>query len=192
MVPHHLVASLATTADTAIDNVLRVGAPGQSKPTGEVGFVAAVVIGGVHDIANAWSPLLHPHGLSVKMGGVFCHQTPRATFANNSGKIVSCELADLLVVVEDNTGGRPGRRWAALIQAKMAAPGGGQTLTQPADLRQLDLMSGGHRSRYQKTLRLARATSQHAGITERRLIVAATGLSKGSPARFGISRRPRL
>ncbi|MEX0319915.1 MAG: hypothetical protein AB3N21_18310 [Ruegeria sp.] len=141
MVPHHLVASLATAADTAINNVLQVGASGQSKPTGEVGFVAAVVIGGVHDIANAWSPLLHPHGLSVKMSGVFCHQTPRATFTDNHGTIVSCELADLLVVVEDNTGGRPGRRWAVLIQAKMAAPGGGQTLTQPGDLRQLDLMS---------------------------------------------------
>lgn len=122
-----------------------MGAPGQSKPTGEIGFVAAVVIGGVHDIANAWAPLLRPHRLSVsqsvKMSGVFCHQTPRATFTDKSGKSVSCELADLLVVVEDNTSGRFDQRWAALIQAKMAAPGGGQTLTQPGDLRQLDLMS---------------------------------------------------
>jgi hypothetical protein len=141
MVPSHLISSLATAADAAINNALLVGAPGQSKPTGEVGFVAAVVIRGVSDIANAWAPLLRPHGLSVKMSGVFCHQTPRATFTDNHGKIVSCELADLLVVVEDNTGGRLGRRWASLIQAKMAAPGGGQTLVQPGDLRQLDLMS---------------------------------------------------
>jgi hypothetical protein len=141
MVPNHLIASLATAADTAINNVLLEGAPGQSIPTGEVGFVAAVVIGGVYKIANAWSPLLRPHGLSIKMSGVFCHQTPRATFTDNHGNNVSCELADLLVVVEDSTGGRPGRRWAALIQAKMAAPGGGQTLTRLGDLRQLDLMS---------------------------------------------------
>ncbi|MGP9806266.1 hypothetical protein [Paracoccus sp. NSM] len=141
MVPNHLIASLAAAADTAISNVLMAGAHGQSKPTGEVGFVAAVVLGGVHDIANAWSPLLRPHGLSVKMSGVLCHQTPRVAFTDIHGNKVSCELADLLVIVEDNTGGRLGRRWAALIQAKMAAPGGGQTLTQPGDLRQLDLMS---------------------------------------------------
>ena len=141
MIPNHLIASLATAADTAICNVLRVGAPGQNSPTGEVGFVAAVVLGGVCDIANAWRPLLSPHGLSLKMSGVFCHQTPKATFTDNQGIVVSCELADLLVVVEEYRGGRLGRRWAALVQAKMAAPGGGQTLTQPGDLRQLDLMS---------------------------------------------------
>ena len=141
MVPSTLVTSLAQAADTAIDHVLRTGAPGQNTPTGEVGFVAAVVLGGVHDIASAWQPLLQPHGLSVKMSGVFCHQTPKATFTDNHGSVVSCELADLLVVVDDNTSGTAGRRWAVLIHAKMAAAGGGHTLTQPGDLRQLDLMA---------------------------------------------------
>lgn len=141
MIPSSLIPSLASAANTAIDSVLRVGAPGQATPTGEVGFVAAVTLGGVYGIAAAWQPILHPHGYSVKISGVFCHQSPKATFTDNHGNVVSCELADLLVVVEDYTGGSLGRRWAALVQAKMAAPGGGQNLTQPGDLRQLDLLS---------------------------------------------------
>lgn len=141
MVPNQLISSLATAADTAIDHVLNVGAPNQQIPKGEVGFVAAVVLGGTYDIAKAWKPLLNTYGLSVNMSGVFCHQTPKATFKDNKGMVVSCELADLLVVVEDYTSGRLSRRWAVLIQAKMAATGGGQTLTQIGDLRQFDLMS---------------------------------------------------
>ena len=47
MIPSHLIAHLASAADAAIDNVLRVGARGQAMPSGEVGFVAAVVLGGV-------------------------------------------------------------------------------------------------------------------------------------------------
>ncbi|WP_339110008.1 hypothetical protein [Thioclava sp. GXIMD4216] len=129
MVPNYLIASLSTAADTAIKNALMAGALMQRKPSNEVGFVAAVVRRGVSDIARAWSPLLLPHGLSVGVHGVFCHKSPEATFTDINGKTVKCELADLLVVVEDYLGGRPGRRWAALIQAKMAALGGGKTLT---------------------------------------------------------------
>ncbi|MBZ9740684.1 hypothetical protein [Mesorhizobium sp. CO1-1-4] len=141
MIPSRLIKSLATSANTAIDMVLRNGAPGQTTPTGEVGFVAAVTLGGVYDIAAAWTPILNPHGYSVKISGVFCHQSPKATFTDIHSNVVSCELADLLVVVEDHTGGSLGRRWAALVQAKMAAIGGGQKLTQPGDLRQLDLLT---------------------------------------------------
>ncbi len=141
MVPSHLIPSLSAAADKAINNVLLVGAPGQSTPKTEVDFVAAVVIGGVPDIAAAWRPVLHPHGYSVRMSGVFCHQSPKATFSDIHGTSVSCELADLLVVVEDNTGGKVGRRWAALVQAKIASSGGGKTLSSSGDLRQLDLFT---------------------------------------------------
>jgi len=143
MVPSHLISGLATAANSAINNVLQSGAQshGQATPTGEVGFVAAFVLGGVPAIANAWRPILQGAGYSLKMHGVFCHQTPKATFADSHGNVGSCELADLLVVVDDISGGNLGRRLAVLVQAKMAARRGGQTLSSSGDLRQLDLIS---------------------------------------------------
>lgn len=143
MVPRHLVPALASVANIAIDKVLINGAVlhGQNKPSGEVGFVAAFVLGGITDVAKAWRRLLKPHNLTIKVNGVFCHQSPEATFTDSKGQVVSCELADLLIVVDDLTAGSPQRRRAALIQAKMAAPRGGQTLTKRGDLRQLDLLT---------------------------------------------------
>lgn len=141
MVPASLTPRLASSADAAINAVLRTGAPGQATPTGEVGFVAAIVLGAVKDIARAWRPILNPHGYSVQLTGVFCHQTPRASFTDASGNARVCELADLLVVADDLTTGSPTRRYAALVQAKMANVGGGKTLTSGGDLIQLSLMS---------------------------------------------------
>lgn len=140
MIPSSLIPALSVAADTAINNVLRNGAPGQKQPKGEVGFVAAVVLGGVHGIASAWQPILHPHGYSVRISGVFCHQSPMVTFTDRSGNQATCELADLLVVVDDISGHNH-RRWAALIQAKMAAAKGGKKITGSGDLRQLDLFT---------------------------------------------------
>lgn len=141
MVPSHLTATLAAAADTEIDQALRHGAPGQNSPTGEVGYVAAVVLKAVPDIAQAWRPILRPHGFSVRMTGVFCHQSPQASFIDASGIPQRCELADLLVVAEDLTAGSAGKRWATLIQAKIANAGGGATLSASRDLTQLDLMT---------------------------------------------------
>lgn len=142
MVPAQYTASLSSAADAAISSVLSHGVPGQiSPPSSEVGFVAAVVLGGVWELAQAWKPLLAPLNLSVNISGVFCHQSPKATFLDAQGMSASCELADLLVVVEDYTGVSPYRRWATLIQAKMANAAGGQSLSKSGDLRQLHLMS---------------------------------------------------
>jgi hypothetical protein len=143
MIPRHLIASLGSAANSAINGVLRTGAvsAGQATPNGEVGFVAAVVLGGVPAITKAWWPILRPAGYSVSMTGVFCHQTPRASFIDAAGKPRQCELADLLVVAEDLTSGTPARRWAVLIQAKMATPGVGQSLSSQGDLIQLGLLS---------------------------------------------------
>ncbi|WP_156330434.1 hypothetical protein [Bosea vaviloviae] len=143
MIPNRLIANLANAADAALSPILQTGASshGQAPPTGEVGFVAAAVLGGVPAIASAWNPILGPAGYHVRMSGVFCHKAPQATFTDSAGNSVSCELADLLVVVDDLTSGGSGQRWAALIQAKMAAAGGGKTLTGTLDLRQLDLFT---------------------------------------------------
>lgn len=135
----NLTNSLAARANSAIDRALRCGAPGQNRPTGEVGFVAAIVLGAVPRIAKEWKRILMPKGYSVRITGVFCHQTPRARFTDGNGNDVACELADLLVVVDDLTSGTPGTRRAVLVQAKMAKHGGGKTLSSDRDLVQLDL-----------------------------------------------------
>lgn len=143
MIPSSFIPQLAASADAAIHTVLTNGATafGQALPKGEVGFVAAVVLGGVSEIARAWSPILRPYGYRVKVSGVFCHQSPEATFTDLAGVRVPCELADLLMVVDDLTAGATGKRWAALVQAKMAKTGGGKTITGTEDLRQLDLLT---------------------------------------------------
>lgn len=143
MVPGSLIPSLAVAADAAVNRVLLTGAvhAGQSVPTGEVGFVAAVVIGGVPALAAAWNPILRPAGYSVQLTGVFCHQSPMVDFVDVIGRPQRCELADLMVVVDDQTGPSVGSRWAVLVQAKMAAARGGKALTTPGDLVQLELLS---------------------------------------------------
>ena len=143
MIPTRLIPRLAAAANNEINKVLASGAPSfkQKKPTGEVGFVAAVLLGGVPAIASAWRPILKPAGYSVTMSGILCHQTPRVKFTDAAGKQKTCELADLLIVVDDLTTGSLGQRWAVLIQAKMASSSGGQRLSKQGDLTQLDLLS---------------------------------------------------
>lgn len=99
MNPASLTTRLAIAAQNAIVRSLTNGARGQIRPpTGEVGFVAAIVLGAVPAIATAWRPLLRPFGYSIALTGVFCHQTPRASFTDDRGNNAVCELADLLVV----------------------------------------------------------------------------------------------
>lgn len=143
MISCHTAFVLAIAADRALQPVLQHGARafGQAKPNEEVGFVAAAVLGGVPRIARAWRPILRKESLKLTMHGVFCHQSPKATFNTPAGAPQTCELADLLIVVEDLTKAGPVRRWAVLIQAKMAGPGGGKTLSDDGDKKQLRLMS---------------------------------------------------
>jgi hypothetical protein len=65
--------------------------------------------------------LFAPHGRSVALAGVFCHQSPRVSFRVRDGKswqLMACELGDLLVIV------RYREPWgeelnAVLLQVKM-------------------------------------------------------------------------
>jgi hypothetical protein len=143
VVPSALITALAAAADTEVDRALRHGAGAfkQKQPTGEVGFVAAFVLGAVPEIAQVWRPILRPAGLSVKMTGVFVHQSPYVDFDDYAGVPRTCELADLLVVADDLTASGSGRRMATLVQAKIADPGGGVALSDQGDLNQLDLLS---------------------------------------------------
>lgn len=119
MVPSVLVPLLERAADNTIRPVLSSGAPGMvATPTTEVGFIAAVVLGGVPAVAAAWGAILNSIGLRLSMVGVFCHQSPMVRF-RSGGTNHRCELADLLVVVDDITGGSIVDRRAVLVQAKM-------------------------------------------------------------------------
>ena len=144
MIPSKIVPILASTANSAINRALKCGAPalGLHVPTKETEFVAAVLLGALPDIARGWQPELNAQGLSAEFVGVFCHGSPMATFNGHSTNSRTCELADLLVVFEETTGGVVGQRRAVLIQAKMASPGGGKTLTGHGELTQLGLYSG--------------------------------------------------
>lgn len=135
-----LLTSLTSAADVVVDDVLLRGSHGmRARPRTEVGFVAAITLGGVPGIASAWAPLLRPHGYSLNIDGVFCHAAPVVAFKLGAGPRVRCELADLLVVTDhlDQTG-RLERR-ASLIQTKMAPKARRVSLTGRSSVRQLDL-----------------------------------------------------
>lgn len=138
--PPNLLTSLTSAADVVVDEVLLCGSLGKrARPRTEVGFVAAITLGGVPGIASAWAPLLKPHGYSLKIDGVFCHAAPVVAFKGAAGQRVSCELADLLVVTDHlDQRGRPKRR-ASLIQAKMASKARRVSLKGKSSVRQLDI-----------------------------------------------------
>lgn len=57
------IRSMSTSANAAIGEILLRGSRGmQTAPRTEVGYVAAVTLGGINDIAAAWLPLLAPAG----------------------------------------------------------------------------------------------------------------------------------
>jgi hypothetical protein len=134
---------MAIEADAAIDNALLAGAGPIVRPKKEVAYVAAVTLGGIYDIAEAWRPICSGHGMSLRLAGVFCHAAPIVRFKGRSGK-TDCELADLLVVTDIRMGSTLTRR-AALIQAKMARAKQRVSLTGPSSYKQLDLYQNWHR-----------------------------------------------
>ena len=137
MIAPQFMPWLERAADCAVMRALRFGVPtGASEPQ----FVAAVVLNAIPEIAMIWEPILNHAGLSATFSSVFCHQSPIATYQDSACKKHSCELADLLVVVDDRTNGTQVRRRAVLVQAKMAAPQGGKRLSS-SDLTQLNLYS---------------------------------------------------
>jgi len=139
MLPGGVIVAMASLADAAIDNALYVGSPTMiMRPRTEVGFVAAVTLGSIGDIAAAWRPLCSGLGLGLDLVGVFCHGAPLVEFTYARRERRRCELADLLLVVDINSAGSFTRR-AVLIQAKMARAAGRVSLSGASSLVQLDL-----------------------------------------------------
>jgi hypothetical protein len=143
VVPSALISSLERAANNAIRPVLSSGAPGiVAVPTAEVGFIAAVVLGGVPAVAAAWGAILNSVGLRLSLVGVFCHQSPMVRF-RSGGTNHQCELADLPIVVDDITGASIVDRRAVLVQAKMTTAPGLVTIAGTSTV-QLDLYSNWH------------------------------------------------
>jgi hypothetical protein len=139
MLPRNLVTQMASAATAEIENALRLGVGTMlPPPRAEVGFVAAVTLRAIKDIAAAWKPLLAASRFSLKLSGVFCHAAPMVRFTGAGGQLKCCELADLLIVVDHTTGGVLSRR-AALIQAKMAKNTGRVSLSGKSSHDQVDL-----------------------------------------------------
>lgn len=122
LVPTHLLPLLSAEASAHVQQALHSGAPGQTLPLrGEPDLVAAVVLGAMPEIARGWRQHLNPHGIKLSVISVFCHQSPMVRF-RGATRNARCELADLLIVFDDLTGGTPNRT-AVLIQAKMITQG---------------------------------------------------------------------
>jgi hypothetical protein len=92
----------------------------------EVDHIYAMTTEGIKQLGALWSPVLKPHGIALRVTGVFCHQTPKAKYKHPTDGPKEPELGDLLVVHEhtDASLGAPRvTRRAVLIQAKMAKRG---------------------------------------------------------------------
>jgi hypothetical protein len=167
MVPAHLIATLGSAAYRALQPVLSTGAIGQTRPSREEDFVAAFVLGAMPLIATAWSALLQPLGLSLTVRAIYCHGRPQVAFSRtglvaNVPPSGSCELADLLLCIDDTSGNLTTRR-AALVQAKMLK--GGTVSLSGSDLVQLDLLQNWPAFTFQDPGYATRARDFTAGVS---------------------------
>jgi hypothetical protein len=143
MFPRSVIQQMADEADAAINAALLRGAsPMLTRPRKEVAYVAAVTLGGLYGIADAWGPICRGWGFGLNLAGVFCHAAPEVRFKGKAGA-AQCELADLLVVTDLRKKGRLVRT-AALIQAKMACAKFRVYLTGASSGKQLDLYQNWH------------------------------------------------
>lgn len=134
--------AIARATDVQIAHALLHGGGWLAKaPAGEVQAVAAIVSSGLPMSIVAWRAILAPLGLSATLHSVFCHSAPQVSFTDLRGGKRTCELGDLLIVV-DHKAAAGQDRMALLVQAKIMH-GGVIRISPPGstnlDWRQLDL-----------------------------------------------------
>src|SRR5689334_15018338 len=138
MLQRKTIGKMALVADAAVGDALAHGSTGmRARPRAEVGMVAAVILGGVPNIATNWRGLLRAEGYSLDLRSVFCHGAPLVKYTKALGS-TQCELADLLIVADTKTRTGIVRR-ATLIQAKMAARAQRVEMGGASSVRQLYL-----------------------------------------------------
>jgi hypothetical protein len=98
----------AAIADSIVDACgIRTG------KTWEVDVLVGLFRTGLPRIQKELQAALSPLGLTVNVGGVFCHQSPKVDIAGNE-----CEVGDLLFLLRYSTGGTATYN-ALLLQTKM-------------------------------------------------------------------------
>ena len=85
----------------------------------EPDFVGGLVLESTPLFYSALKSILRPHGISISVSGVFCHQTPQVAF--DPPQKTGCELGDILFVYVHTPKVGASRRNALLCQAKASA-----------------------------------------------------------------------
>lgn len=126
MIPDSLFNALACGARDAVYRAWAHTFTFRSNPD-EIDHLYAMTTVGVCRIGRNWSSILSTEGISLRVTGVFCHQTPKVHYVHPKAGLKSPELGDLLIVHEHKTtpptGGSEISRRAVLVQAKMADQG---------------------------------------------------------------------
>lgn len=133
MIPDKLFDALICGARIAVRHAWSHAFAMASGTPDEIDHIYAMTTEGIRELGAQWAPILHSKGLSLRVTGVFCHQTPKAYYDHPVDGPKAPELGDILIVHEHkNT--LPGgitkiTRRAVLVQAKMVnegVPGGGK------------------------------------------------------------------
>jgi hypothetical protein len=135
------VTRLANSADQEINDCIRKVAVGRTR-LGEVRAVEAVVRLGMRMVARKWrrAGLFSPPNLALQT--IFTHAAPKVSFVRPDGTDGFCELADLLIVIDDpHSKLLFERRRAVLIQAKLYDPPGQIKLNSGNERVQFELLS---------------------------------------------------
>jgi hypothetical protein len=132
---------LGMIADRAINKCLMSVNSGQ-PPLKEVPAVEALVCRGMRGVAINWRRATQLPLNRLALQTVFTHSTPQVLFTRPCGALGQCELADLLIVVDDPFASTPhDRRRAVLVQAKLDKPSGQLKLNSRNEKVQFELLS---------------------------------------------------
>ena len=133
MIPDTLFDSLVCGARIAVHRAWSYAFATSGGTPDEIDHIYAMTTEGIRELGTQWSPILRSKGLSLRLTGVFCHQTPKAHYFHPVDGPKAPELGDLLIVHEHKNA-HPGgtveiTRRAVLVQAKMVnegVPSGGK------------------------------------------------------------------
>lgn len=136
------VSRLAHVAERAISTCLTKAAAGGPKLP-EVPAVETVVRLGMRMVARQWRRTgLMPKGTGLALQSIFTHAAPKVRFDRPGGGSGRCELADLLIVVDDPAAVTPQqRRRGVLVQAKLHDSPGCLELNDRNERVQFELLS---------------------------------------------------
>jgi hypothetical protein len=128
-----LKQNLIKAAGSLVAATLQNGDPPTvAAPSNEPTAVAAVTWIAAPAIVAQWRPILLSLGFQVFLHSVFCHQSPQVSFVDQNGKPQQCELADLLVAVDETASGAIRDRRAVFVQAKKFSATGVISISAPS------------------------------------------------------------